>query len=33
VPEKKLAASRMRFGYRWLTAMLVSEGLEVNHML
>jgi putative transposase len=28
---KELAAKRMRFGYRRLTAILVSEGLEVNH--
>jgi putative transposase len=28
---KELAAKRMRFGYRRLTAMLVSEGLAVNH--
>jgi putative transposase len=28
---KELAARRMRFGYRRLTAILVSEGLEVNH--
>ncbi len=30
---KELAAKRMRFGYRRLTALLVSEGLAVNHML
>jgi len=28
---KELAAKRMRFGYRRLTAMLVREGIEVNH--
>jgi putative transposase len=28
---KDLAAQRMRFGYRRLTAMLVREGVEVNH--
>ena len=28
---KELAAKRMRFGYRRLTAMLVREGLVVNH--
>jgi putative transposase len=28
---KGLAVKRMRFGYRRLTAMLVREGLEVNH--
>ena len=28
---KELAARRMRFGYRRLTAMLVREGVEVNH--
>jgi len=28
---KELAAQRMRFGYRRLTAMLVREGIEVNH--
>jgi putative transposase len=28
---KELAAKRMRFGYRRLTAMLVGEGVEVNH--
>src|ERR1700674_312811 len=28
---KDLAAKRMRFGYRRLTAMLVREGVEVNH--
>ena len=28
---KELAAKRMRFGYRRLTAMLVSEGLAGNH--
>jgi putative transposase len=28
---KDLAAQRMRFGYRRLTAMLVQEGVEVNH--
>lgn len=28
---KELAAERMRFGYRRLTAMLVREGVEVNH--
>ena len=29
--SKDLAAQRMRFGYRRLTAMLVREGVEVNH--
>jgi putative transposase len=28
---QELAAKRMRFGYRRLTAMLVREGVEVNH--
>ena len=28
---KELAAKRMRFGYRRLTALLVREGLAVNH--
>ena len=28
---KKLAAQRMRFGYRRLTAMLVREGMPTNH--
>jgi len=28
---KELAAKRMRFGYRRLTAMLVREGMVVNH--
>jgi putative transposase len=28
---QELAARRMRFGYRRLTAMLVREGEEVNH--
>jgi putative transposase len=28
---KELATKRMRFGYRRLTAMLVREGVEVNH--
>jgi putative transposase len=28
---KELAARRMRFGYRRLTAMLVREGMAVNH--
>ncbi len=28
---KELAAKRMRFGYRRLTAMLVREGIVVNH--
>ena len=28
---KELAAQRMRFGYRRLTAMLVREGMPVNH--
>ena len=28
---KELAAKRMRFGYRRLTAMLVREGMAVNH--
>jgi putative transposase len=28
---KELAAKRMRFGYRRLTAMLVREGISVNH--
>jgi putative transposase len=28
---KKLAAKRMRFGYRRLTAMLVREGMPTNH--
>jgi putative transposase len=28
---KELAAKRMRFGYRRLTALLVREGLVVNH--
>ena len=28
---KELAGKRMRFGYRRLTAILVSQGLEVNH--
>ena len=28
---KELAAKRMRFGYRRLTAMLVREGLAANH--
>jgi putative transposase len=28
---KELAAKRMRFGYRRLTAMLVREGMPVNH--
>jgi putative transposase len=28
---KDLAAQRMRFGYRRLTAILVREGIEVNH--
>ena len=28
---KELAAQRMRFGYRRLTAMLVREGLPANH--
>jgi putative transposase len=28
---KELGAKRMRFGYRRLTAMLVREGLVVNH--
>src|SRR5207249_7725321 len=27
----KLAAQRMRFGYRRLTAMLVREGMPTNH--
>src|SRR5437879_1592560 len=28
---KELAAKRMRFGYRRLTAMLLREGTAVNH--
>lgn len=28
---KELAAKRMRFGYRRLTAMLAREGMRVNH--
>lgn len=28
---KELAAKRMRFGYRRLTAMLVQAGIQVNH--
>src|SRR5438094_8551576 len=28
---KELAAQRMRFGYRRLTAMLVREGMPTNH--
>ena len=28
---KELAAKRMRFGYRRLTAMLVREGIRANH--
>jgi putative transposase len=28
---KELAARRMRFGYRRLTAMLVREGMPTNH--
>jgi putative transposase len=28
---KELAAQRMRFGYRRLTAMLVRSGMRVNH--
>src|SRR2546430_4002187 len=28
---KKLAAKRLRFGYRRLTAMLVREGMPTNH--
>jgi putative transposase len=28
---KELAARRMRFGYRRLTAMLVRQGIKVNH--
>ena len=28
---KELAAKRMRFGYRRLTAMLVREGVPANH--
>src|SRR5947207_10816495 len=28
---KELAARRMRFGYRRLTAMLLREGMAVNH--
>jgi putative transposase len=28
---KELAAKRMRFGYRRLTAVLVREGTPVNH--
>src|SRR5580693_6294996 len=28
---KELAAQRMRFGYRRLTAMLVRSGMQVNH--
>ena len=28
---KELAAKRMRFGYRRLTAMLVREGMAANH--
>src|ERR1700745_121287 len=28
---KELAAQRMRFGYRRLTAVLVREGIAVNH--
>jgi putative transposase len=28
---KELAAKRMRFGYRRLTAMLLREGMLVNH--
>src|ERR1700746_2959035 len=28
---KELAAQRMRFGYRRLTAMLVREGIAANH--
>ena len=28
---KELAAKRMRFGYRRLTALLVREGIAVNH--
>jgi putative transposase len=28
---KELAAQRMRFGYRRLTALLVREGMPVNH--
>src|SRR5262245_30690863 len=28
---KELAAKRMRFGYRRLTAMLVREGVMANH--
>ena len=28
---KELAGKRMRFGYRRLTALLVREGLAVNH--
>src|SRR5215469_15130125 len=28
---KELAARRMRFGYRRLTALLIREGMAVNH--
>jgi putative transposase len=28
---KELAARRMRFGYRRLTAMLLHEGMQANH--
>ena len=28
---KELAAKRMRFGYRRLTAMLVQAGIQANH--
>jgi len=28
---KELAARRMRFGYRRLTAMLLREGMPANH--
>ena len=28
---KELAARRMRFGYRRLTALLIREGMTVNH--
>ena len=30
---RELAGKRMRFGYRRLTAMLVRQGMAVNHML
>src|SRR5215469_2317462 len=28
---KELAARRMRFGYRRLTALLIREGMAINH--